>query len=48
MSYLGSYLAIIGIIVSVCTIFYCLWQIFDLVADALDRREMIRRGRTNW
>ncbi len=48
MSYLGSYLAIIGIIVSVTTILYCLWHLFDLLADTLDRHEMLRRGRTGY
>lgn len=48
MSYLGSYLAIIGIIISVTTILYCLWHLFDLLADTLDRHEVLRRGRTGY
>ena len=48
MSYLGSYLAIIGIIVSVITILYCLWKLFDLAADAMDRWELMHRGKIDW
>ena len=39
MESIGIMMALIGIVVSLGTIIYALWNLFDLMADYLDRRD---------
>ena len=43
MDTIGITVAVIGIIVSTATIVYALWNLFDMLADALDERDRIHR-----
>ena len=39
MESIGLMLALIGVFVSVATIFYALWNMFEIIADHLEARE---------
>ena len=47
MESIGLMIALIGVIVSLGTIIYALWNLFDMMADYLDGRERRHHRQTD-